>query len=216
MLSRGQKGDSHREQPFLSSHSAGIVSPDQRVEAVLQHRLHPTMSCGRCYCRCYSCCCCRRRCCCYVWLARRCFSGPPAETRYRDQRGGWIPFSPQISSADPAADASFLASLAVDAAGAAVPPVDGVASASASDDTAPTDDSRPPTAPLIDAGEGTAPLVAGSATNISSDAAATADDAGALPTDIAEGTVPLVVGSVANIFSDAAATADDAGAPQLM
>ena len=38
MLSRGQKGDPHREPPFLSSHSADIVFPDQRVAAVLQHR----------------------------------------------------------------------------------------------------------------------------------------------------------------------------------
>ena len=64
MLSRGQKGDPHQEPPSLSSYSAGIASPNQRVAAVLQHRLHPTMSRGRWYCRCYCCCCCRR-CCCY-------------------------------------------------------------------------------------------------------------------------------------------------------
>ena len=109
------------------------------------------------------------------------------------------PLSPQIlathlSPANPAADASFLAALAADATGAAVPPVDGVASASASDDTAPVDDSRPPTAPLIDVAEGPVPLVAGSAADMSSDAAATADDADAPPTDVAEGTVPPVAG----------------------
>ena len=100
---------------------------------------------------------------------------------------GWAdaPLSPQISPADPAADASFLAALAADATWAAVPPADGVASASASDDTAPVDDSRPPTAPLIDAAKVTVPLVAGSAANISPDAAVTVDDAGAPPTDVA-------------------------------
>ena len=91
------------------------------------------------------------------------------------------PLLPQVSPADPAADASFLAALAADARGEAVPPVDGVAFASASDDTAPVDDSRPPTAPLIDAAEGTVPLVAGSAADISFDASATADDAGSPP-----------------------------------
>ena len=90
MLSSGQKGDPHQEPPSLSSYSAGIASPDQRVAVVLQHRLHPTMSRGRWYCRCYCCCCCRR-CCCYVWLARRCCGGPPAETRCRDRRDGWTP-----------------------------------------------------------------------------------------------------------------------------
>ena len=108
------------------------------------------------------------------------------------------PLSPQILPADPAADASALVSLAVDAAGAAVPPVDGVASASASDYTAPIDDSRPPTAPPTDVAEGTVPLAAGSAANISSDAAATADDVGAPPTDVAEGAVLPVAGAVVN------------------
>ena len=102
IISRGQKGKPHREPPFLSSYSAGTASHDQRVAAVLQHRLHPTMSRGRWCCRC--CCCCCHRCCCYcccychaaasfrcIWLARRCCSGPPAKTRYRDQRGGWTP-----------------------------------------------------------------------------------------------------------------------------
>ena len=84
ILSRGQKGDPHREPPFLSSYFAGIASPDQRVAAVLQHRLHPTTSRGHCCC----CCCCR---CCCILLARRYCSGPPAETRYRDQRGGGTP-----------------------------------------------------------------------------------------------------------------------------
>ena len=101
ILSRGQKGEPHREPAFLSSYSAGTASHDQRVAAVLQHRLHPTMSRGRWRCRCCCCCC---RCCCYcccychaaascrcMWLARRCCSGPPAKTRYRDQRGGWTP-----------------------------------------------------------------------------------------------------------------------------
>ena len=92
MLSRGQKGDLHQEPPSLSLYSAGIASPDQRVAAVLQHRLHPTMSRGRWYCRCYCCCCCCcRRCCCDAWLTRRYCGGPPAETRYRDRRGGWTP-----------------------------------------------------------------------------------------------------------------------------
>ena len=169
-----------------------------RVAAVLQHRLHLTMSRGRWYCRCYCCCCCR--CYCHATTSCRCSSGPPADTRYLDQRGGWVhaPLSPQISPADPAADASFLAVLAADATGAAVPPVNGVSSASTSDDTAPVDDSRPPTAPLVDAAEGTVPLVAGSAGDISSDAAATADDAGAPPTDVADGTVPPVAGAVVN------------------
>ena len=57
ILSRGQKGDPHLEPPSLSLYSAGIASPDQRVAAGLQHRLHPTMSRGRWYCRCYCCCC---------------------------------------------------------------------------------------------------------------------------------------------------------------
>ena len=42
------------------------------------------------------------------------------------------------------------------------------------------------------------PLVTGSAANISSDAAATADDAGAPPADVAERTVPPVTGAVVN------------------
>ena len=88
MLSRGQKGDPHRKPPFLSSHSAGIVSPDQRVAAVLQHRLHPTRSRGRWCFRCYCCCCCHG---CCILLVRRCCNGPPAETRCRDQRGRWTP-----------------------------------------------------------------------------------------------------------------------------
>ena len=111
---------------------------------------------------------------------------------------GRRPPPPQISPADPAADASFLGAIAPDATGAAVPPVDGVASVAASDDTAPADDSRAPTAPLIDAAEGTVPLVAGSAADISANAAATADDAGAPPTDAAKGTVPPVAGAAVN------------------
>ena len=55
-----------------------------------------------------------------------------------------------------------------------------------SDDAAPADDSRASTAPLIDVAEGTVPLVAGSAADVSADAAATADDTGVLPTDAAE------------------------------
>ena len=137
---------------------------------MLQHRLHPTMSRGRWCCRCCCCCCCCRRC-------RRCCSSGNTVPGSK----GWVdaPLSPQISPADPAADASFLGAIAPDATGAAVPPVDGVASVAASDDTAPADDSRAPTAPLIDAAEGTVPLVAGSAADISANAAATADDAGA-------------------------------------
>ena len=42
MLSRDQNGDPHLELLLLSSYFAGIVSPDQRVAAVLQRRLHPT------------------------------------------------------------------------------------------------------------------------------------------------------------------------------
>ena len=91
---------------------------------------------------------------------------------------------PAVTSG-PAAEASALAALAADATGAAVPPVDVAASAAASDDTAPADDSRASNAPLIDAAEGTVLLVAGSAVDISDDVAATADDAGAPPTDAA-------------------------------
>ena len=72
------KGDLRREPPFLSSHSAGIVSPDQRVSAVLQHRLHSTISHG---CWCCRCCCC---CYCHAAASCRCSSGPPLETLYRD------------------------------------------------------------------------------------------------------------------------------------
>ena len=108
------------------------------------------------------------------------------------------PLSSQISPADPAADASFLAALASDARGAAVPPVDGAAFASASDDTAPADDSRAPIAPLVDAAEGTVPPVAGSVADLFSDAAATADDASTPPTDAAEGTLPPVAGAAVN------------------
>ena len=94
MLSRGQKGDPNREPPFLSSHSAGIVSPDQRVAAVLQHRLHPIMSRGYWCCRCCCCCCCcYSYYCCYCHSAASCLCSnePPVETLYRDQRGGWTP-----------------------------------------------------------------------------------------------------------------------------
>ena len=70
------------------------------------------------------------------------------------------------------------------------------------------DDSRPPTAPPNDAAEGTIPLVAGSAADMSSDAAATADDADAPPSDVAEGTVPPVAGAVVN----AAVASTEAGA----
>ena len=109
------------------------------------------------------------------------------------------PLSPQISPSDPAADASALTSLAVDAAGAAVPPVDGAASVAAPDGTAPADDSRAPTASLTDAAEGTLLLVAGSADAAdAADAAATAEDAGAPPTDAAKGTVPPVAGAAVN------------------
>ena len=87
ILSRGQKGDLYREPLFLSSYSAGIASPDQRAAAVLQHRLHPTMSRGRwCYRCCCCCCCCR--CYCHAAISCRCSIGPPAETRYQDRRGG--------------------------------------------------------------------------------------------------------------------------------
>ena len=84
MLPRDQKGDPHLEPPSLSSYSAGIASPDQRVAAVLQHRLYPTMSRGRwCYSR-YCCC----RCYCHATTSCHCSSGPPADTRYQDRRGG--------------------------------------------------------------------------------------------------------------------------------
>ena len=96
MLSRGQKGDPNREPPFPSSHSAGIVSPDQRVAAMLQHRLHPTMSRGYWCCRCCCCCCC---CCCYSYYCGYCHAAASClcssktlvETLYRDRRGGWTP-----------------------------------------------------------------------------------------------------------------------------
>ena len=56
-----------------------------------------------------------------------------------------------------------------------------------------------PDCPLIDAAEGTEPPVAGSAADTFSDAAATADDAIAPPTDAAvEGTLPPVAGAVVN------------------
>ena len=45
------KGRSKPRTALPSSHSAGIVSPDQRVAAVLQHRLLPTMSRGCWWCR---------------------------------------------------------------------------------------------------------------------------------------------------------------------
>ena len=67
MFFRGQKEDPDREPSFLSWHPDGIVSPDQTVAAVLQHRPRP--------CGCCCCCCCLR-------------SGPPVGTLYRDQRGG--------------------------------------------------------------------------------------------------------------------------------
>ena len=110
--------------------------------------------------------------------------------------------SPQIlanhlSSADPVADASFLAAHAADSTGEAVSPVDGAASAAAFDGTAPADDSRLPTSPLTDVAEGTVPLIAGSAAD-STDAAAIADDAGVPPTDAAEGTVPPVTEAAVN------------------
>ena len=110
--------------------------------------------------------------------------------------------SPQIlanhlSPADPVADASFLAAHAADSTGAAVSTVDGAASAAAFDGTAPADDSRLPASPLTDVAEGTVTLIAGSAAD-STDAAATADDAGAPPTDAAEGTVPPVAEAAVN------------------
>ena len=112
------------------------------------------------------------------------------------------PLSPQIlathlSPADPVADASFLAAHAADSTGAAVSPADGAASAAAFDGTAPADDSRLPASPLTDVAEGTVPLIAGSAAD-STDAVATADDAGAPPTDAAEGTVPPVAEAAVN------------------
>ena len=93
MLSRGQKGDPNREPTFLSSPSAGIVSPDQRVAAVVQHRLHPTMNRGYRCCRCCCCCCCycySYYCCyCHAIASCLCSSGSPVKTLHRDQRGGW-------------------------------------------------------------------------------------------------------------------------------
>ena len=77
-----------------------------------------------------------------------------------------------------------------------MPSVDGAASVAASDGTAPADDSRAPTASLTDAAEGTLLLVAGSAD--AADAAATAEDAGAPPTEAAKGTVPPVAGAAVN------------------
>ena len=84
MLSHDQKGHPRRGPFSLSLHPAGILSPDQRVAAVLQHRLYPTMSRG-CWCCCWCCYCC--------FCCRGCCSGLPAETLYRDQRGGWTPHS---------------------------------------------------------------------------------------------------------------------------
>ena len=54
------------------------------------------------WCRCCCCCCCRCRCCycccccccyCHASASCCCSSGPPVETLYRDQRGGWTPSS---------------------------------------------------------------------------------------------------------------------------
>ena len=89
MLSRDQKGDPHLKPPSLSSYSAGMASPDERVAAVLQRRLHPTRSRGHWCCNCCCCCCCR--CYCHAATSCRCSSGPPADTRYRDRREGWMP-----------------------------------------------------------------------------------------------------------------------------
>ena len=50
---------------------------------MLQRRLHPTRS------RDHWCC----RCCCHVVTSCRCSGEPPADTRYRDRRGGWTPSS---------------------------------------------------------------------------------------------------------------------------
>ena len=58
---------------------------------MLQRRLHPTRSRGHWCCRC--CCCCRY---CHAATSCRCSSGPPADTRYRDRRGGWTPPSRRI------------------------------------------------------------------------------------------------------------------------
>ena len=87
MISRDQKGDPHLEQLSLSLHPAGILFPDQRVAAVLQDRLYPTMGrscwwcrccccCRCCYCR-YCCCCC----CCHASASCCCSSGKPTSRR---------------------------------------------------------------------------------------------------------------------------------------
>ena len=120
-----------------------------------------------------------------IMLIPHCYV-PPSSSNMPTSERPWLIAHAQLSSADPAADASALAALAADATGAAVPPVDVAASAATSDDTAPADDSRASTAPLIDVAERTVPLVAGSAADVSADAAATADDTGATPTDAAE------------------------------
>ena len=106
--------------------------------------------------------------------------------RGQNRKRPWRIGHAQLSSADPAVGANALAVLAADATGVAVPPVDGAAFTAASDDTALAEDSRASTAPPTDAAEGTVPLVAGSAADGPDDAAATADDAGAPPTDAAE------------------------------
>ena len=89
------KGRSNPRTAFpILALSAGIVSPDQRVVAVLQHRLHPSMSRGCWCCRCCCCCCCcYSYYCCYCNAAASCLcsSGPPVETLYRDQKGGSTP-----------------------------------------------------------------------------------------------------------------------------
>ena len=87
MISRDQKGDPYREPLSLSLHPAGILSPDQRVAAVLQHRLYPTMGCSCWWCRCCCCCCrCCYCCCCYCCYYHAsasccCSSGKPSSRR---------------------------------------------------------------------------------------------------------------------------------------
>ena len=89
------KGTSKPRTVFPILALRGIVSPDQKVAAVLQHRLYPTMSRGYWCFRCCCCCCCSSYYCCYCRAAASSLysSGPPVETLYRDQRGGLTPLS---------------------------------------------------------------------------------------------------------------------------
>ena len=114
------------------------------------------------------------------------------------------PLSPQISLEDPAADASFLATLSTDASGAAVSPVNGAASAATSDDAVPADDSSNVSclvALSTDASGAAVSPVDGAASAAASDDAAAVDDSRALNAPLiraAEGIVSLGAGAAVN------------------